>query len=225
MNRHPVWRTYEPIHVPFAATPYPPDMVDLWQPMGLRQGWWADDAPYEGIPDHLRRPLEDWARRYLGGEHNRGMSRDPVIERNLSAIASRLRLTVDASNHLHNGLIQTMDHNPERFLEIVDMSLWLTPGVGGHELAMELDVGGSVWAVAHDHRGLERRVTATEKEAYVAAVRPNDEASDHLKQAWQKIYGIHLTRLTRGTTRSRQSRPCFGISSYRRTTRPRSARF
>src|SRR5664279_2865423 len=118
-----------------------------------------------------------------------------------------------------------MDHNPERFLEIVDMSLWLTPGVGGHELAMELDVGGSVWAVAHDHRGLERRVTATEKEAYVAAVRPNDEASDHLKQAWQKIYGIHLTRLTRGTTRSRQSRPCFGISSYRRTTRPRSARF
>jgi len=47
-------------------------MTEHWEPLGIRYGWWEDEAPYEEIPDHLRTPIEEWATKYLGGEDAHG---------------------------------------------------------------------------------------------------------------------------------------------------------
>lgn len=55
----------------------------------------------------------------------------------------------------------------------------------------DLEIGGSVWRVADDGLSLERRLTETEHSAYVLAVTPDDEATNHLREAWRNAYGLH----------------------------------
>ncbi len=78
---------------------------------------------------------------------------------------------------------------PERFFEILDMALHLSHGHLSDSLKSYLDLGGSVWTVTPDGLSLQRRVTAAEQDAYMAAVTPLDEASNQLKQAWRAAYG------------------------------------
>jgi len=167
-------------------------MTEHWEPLGIRYGWWEDEAPYEEIPDHLRTPIEEWATKYLGGEDAHGYGGADPRARNLAVIASRLRMSFNvSSSRLAGSMVSVMDTDPHRFLEMIDLSLWITSGVGAGELELILHVAGSVWGVSGDHRRLERRVEEAERDAYVAAISPRDEAAENLAESWRKVYGIN----------------------------------
>ena len=167
-------------------------MTEHWEPLGIRYGWWEDEAPYEEIPDHLRTPIEEWATKYLGGEDAHGYGGADPRARNLAVIASRLRMSFNvSSSRLAGSMVSVMDTDPHRFLEMIDLSLWITSGIGAGELELILHVAGSVWGVSGDHRRLERRVEEAERDAYVAAISPRDEAAENLAESWRKVYGIN----------------------------------
>lgn len=56
-------------------------------------------------------------------------------------------------------------------------------------LSVLLDRGGSMWTVAPDGGGLTELVVAEVQELGQAAMYPQDEASEHLAEAWQAAYG------------------------------------
>jgi hypothetical protein len=62
------------------------------------------------------------------------------------------------------------------------------PGTTNYRLLDQiLSDGGSAYTATE--RGIEDRVDATAKDAFEAAVRPMDQASTELSEAWSKAYG------------------------------------
>lgn len=164
-------------------------LVGDWEPLGIRMGWRVDEAPYEGIPDHLKATLETWCMSNLGVDARSPQNRE-MRQRTCSLIASKLRLDLSDASHLVGNLIAIGDYDPHRLFEIIDMHLKMTRGYGATDLDTLLAVGGSVWTLDGEHRGLERRVDPSEKEAYLRTVSPSDDASEHLRSAWAEAFGV-----------------------------------
>ncbi|MGY4394823.1 hypothetical protein [Streptomyces sp. TE12347] len=149
------------------------------------------DALYEGVPDHLLRPLQQWVYEYAdgaGGEIGRIM-------------CLRFRITVPEQTNAAWHLSRQKDM---LLLDVVDALLAFpleldlkTDSSTVFALTMLLDNAGSAYRVADDGAGLELRVSPGVGEALrqtvtdAAAASSAGSAADHLTAAWSAAYGLH----------------------------------
>ncbi|MDX3055972.1 hypothetical protein PV394_12615 [Streptomyces sp. NE06-03E] len=150
----------------------------------------TSDALYEGVPDHLLHPLQQWvleAGRWSDGYLGKTM-------------CLRLRITVPDTTNAAWRLSQQkgmdlLDAVDEILAFLVEMDVSGRSEV--HALDILLDDAGSAYRVADDEGGLELRVstgvseamrqTITDAEAATSA----GSAADHLTAAWRTAYGLH----------------------------------
>lgn len=51
-----------------------------WQPLVVREGWTKVEAPYEGVPSHLKRPLLDWVEATLFPTTSDGLEAETICQ-------------------------------------------------------------------------------------------------------------------------------------------------
>lgn len=152
----------------------------------------VDDGPYEGVPAHLRAPLQAWVETQFDGYHDLDDSLADLICVRLRYIQDSRRTAVD----------QLASSDDLVLLDVVDEVLALRTEIereGDADGALEfwLSEGGSAYKVADDGTGLEWRVDPTVAAATKATVEAASNepsagsASEHLDLAWRAAYGLH----------------------------------
>jgi hypothetical protein len=181
-----------------------------WQPLSRRHISTREETLFEGVPDHLIRPLKAWITGYLDG-------RPELTER----VALQMRVALDTVSV--EQLVETVSaSDPTMLLDVVDVVLHLDKGlwwdldVTGPEPKMEAgladwlpDVGwpkgsraaavegldemlmdaGSAFEVDWRQRCLQRRVDATVTTAAEQAM--SMDGGRHLQASWAATYGRH----------------------------------
>jgi hypothetical protein len=80
------------------------------------------------------------------------------------------------------------DREGERLLDVIHVVIQARPGVTDYvAIDQILSDGGSAYRATP--RGIEHRVDPTAQEAFEAAIRSRDHASNELAEAWSKAYG------------------------------------
>ncbi|MFI8784425.1 hypothetical protein ACIGQC_28215 [Streptomyces albidoflavus] len=149
------------------------------------------DGPYEGVPDHLLVPLQNWveeALNYGGGV--------PEIE-TARRLCLRLRMPPKGGHrHGREYLVPLMEATGVDLLDVVDGLLGqkLLPWRKDVLSAM-LDDAGSAYRINEARNGLEEKVTPAVRDAVrqtiadAAGASSAGSAADHLATAWQAAYG------------------------------------
>ena len=152
-----------------------------------------DDSPYDGVPDHLVRPLQEWIDSILT---NGGYEETVVAE----AVALRLRLAVPSRHNIIDYLAQLSGNT---LLDVIDETLLIMARTDRDtsrqqsNLDFVLDQGGSAYRLNSEGDGLEVRIAPAVRDAVNqtvadAAAEPSaGSASDHLAAAWKSAYGRH----------------------------------
>lgn len=164
-----------------------------WRPLSARSSDSGDayETLAEGVPSWLTASLARWVSKAVGyGLSNTGAyiarieTLEQVLRRPLASAEVRYQ-------HVRPFLLAAAE-DEEVFLDVIDALLALLsrqhPSLG-KELESHLSLGGSAWRVADDGTRLERRVPEEIAQAVTEAVSSNDRAAQHLKQAWQDVYG------------------------------------
>jgi hypothetical protein len=154
-----------------------------------RDGRPAIDGPYEGVPDHLRRPLTRWLENvYTIRPDTLAPDMD---EAGLERLAALLRINLRGTDGygMLSGILAWIDEDDERLLDVIHYTLQIPTRMTKKwdELEILLAYGGSMWQATG--KGLQRRVHATAMEALDTVVAVPDTASDHLARAWTGAYG------------------------------------
>ncbi|MEU3638191.1 hypothetical protein AB0H23_18475 [Streptomyces albogriseolus] len=151
-----------------------------------------EDGPFEGVPDHLSRPLREWVSSVL--RPSTSLEQTEVAE----AVALRLRIPVPARYRAAAYLSSVIDDD---LLNVVDELLLIMTQLRRMDsktlltLEFVLNQGGSAYALNSEKDGLEIRVAATVRDAVTQTVREAagkasaGSASDHLAIAWKAAYG------------------------------------
>ncbi|WP_329253111.1 hypothetical protein OG223_25755 [Streptomyces sp. NBC_01478] len=157
-----------------------------WVPLSVRRGIKPPNQIEEGVPQHLAPALEYWVEGIFGYRSSRGMNRDLIHN---AALAVRIPVVNgDGSAMMHHLLSQCLQ-NGDLFLDVIDYLLSTSVGnSGAPHLEQSLSIGGSAWMAARDLGGLRRRVDETAQRSYDVATSPTDQASDELKQAWDRAF-------------------------------------
>ncbi len=146
-----------------------------------------DDAPYDGVPDHLVEPLQHWVR----GNANTG---DNDLSR---VVCLRLRIPVSSNS---TPLREVTSVQGAMLLDVVDAVLAVRAENGwygdpGDQLAKILTDGGSAYRVNDQRNGLEETIDPTVRDAVKQAIstatqaQNSGSAADHLATAWRAAYG------------------------------------
>lgn len=159
-------------------------VAEQWRPFSARlRGDDVDETLYEGVPAHLRGPLEAW----LGDSTSDGLRQ---------RVAARVRVKLGRS------YAPFAKFDDEQLLDAVDFVLHtgIEPPYSNkqaRELLKQLrDLlldAGSAYKVASDKNGLERRVDTTVADTARRAIQSanGSSASEHLATAWTATYGLH----------------------------------
>lgn len=159
-----------------------------WQPLSVRRGRRSPEEPYEGVPAHMRYSLEKWLRTRFGW-NNRGAGMNDQF---MATLATSLRIPVTRTSKtggISDQIIAALNRDEDLYLDSLDACLHLSGGSGANDLRRMLETGGSVWTVNSEGTGLECRVDATTKEAFLDAVDVADAASEEIASAWTAVYG------------------------------------
>ncbi|MFJ8644370.1 hypothetical protein [Streptomyces sp. NPDC093610] len=154
--------------------------------LGLSQA--VDEAPYNGVPEHLLEPLRRWV-----GSNFSDYSSDAA------ALCLQLRIPVPPRVSARSRLAAAESWE---LLDVVDVILGYTSEEGwdGRDdgsLARLLDIAGSAYQVNDRGDGLEERITPGVREAVIQAVADAEaepsagSAAEHLATAWRGAYGLH----------------------------------
>lgn len=164
-------------------------MDQRWRPLSAREsGDEIEGALFEGVPDHLDQLLREWLV---------DCTQTPIRRR----VAAMTRTVGLPSGHVDFKNWMAAYAPKDRLLDLVDAVLYVgpepNPGRTSYMAISELDDllldGGSVYCVAGDWRGLERRVAAETAEAATRAMATAaaPSAAKHLGAAWKAAYGLH----------------------------------
>ncbi len=155
-----------------------------WQPLSARVGDKPfDDTLYEGVPDHLVDPLQNWL--------EDAIATDRLAER------VNLRLRRPAGRPIRTELVYG---GRSEMLDIIDAILHIRRDNDSirlrDELADLLEDGGSAYKISEDLFSLERRVDPSVTEAFQAAQANaakagRKDAAAHLAEAWKNAYGLN----------------------------------
>ncbi|MEU9002693.1 hypothetical protein [Streptomyces sp. NPDC048551] len=158
------------------------------------------DGPFDGVPEHLQQPLQEWVEYALDAEGLVDHADEDGVER---TVCLRLRIaTIDDPNRggskYHRALCGAVG---PQLLDVVDAVLAYKAERGVCDeadirlLTDILDAAGSAYRVAEAWDGLEERVTLAVRDAVrqaiaeAAAAPAAGSAADHLASAWQAAYG------------------------------------
>ncbi|MEW2557195.1 hypothetical protein AB0957_36575 [Streptomyces zhihengii] len=159
------------------------------------------DGPFDGVPDHLVVPLQEWVAYALGAEGLGDVYDEDAVERTLCL---RLRMVPlqnvvgGVGSKYYRALIEAVGL---RLLDVVDEVLAYKVERGLNDdaaislLINILDEAGSAYRVAWIGDGLEVRVAPAVRDAVhqtmadAAARSTAGSAADHLGAAWQAAYG------------------------------------
>ncbi|MET7826293.1 hypothetical protein ABZT23_16580 [Streptomyces sp. NPDC005386] len=87
-----------------------------------------------------------------------------------------------------NDLVSQCMGDDDLFLDLIDYLLSTRQGNSQYQaLEHSLSIGGSAWMAVKD-RGLQRRVDETAQQSYDSAASPSDQASEELRQAWDRAF-------------------------------------
>lgn len=162
--------------------------ADEWQPLSVRRGRRAPLGPEEGVPGRLQYPLRHWLEGAFGYRSKGGM-RESLMMAVAMAADIPVHETYDVGGIMHQ-ILNACARDEELFLDVIDATLALrSPSAKAPELERALKLGGSVWTVADDGKGLQRRVDESAAAAMAQAASPADSASEELSTAWTAIYG------------------------------------
>lgn len=110
----------------------------------------------------------------------------------MAQVASACRIPVMRTHEIggiSNQIFAAIERDEDLYLDCVDATLQVADRPNATGLSTALQVGGSVWKVRADSRGLERRVPEATAEAYGRAVAACDPVADELKKAWGAVFG------------------------------------
>lgn len=157
------------------------------------------DGPFEDMPEHLTKPLQEWVDYALQSQELANYSDEEEVER---TICIRLRMSPPDGLQGQAPYYWTLTHaDGTDLLDVVDavLAYKVEREVNDPEsirrLSSLLDEAGSAYRVAETLDGLEERVTpgvrdAVRRSIADAAVAPAaGSAADHLAAAWQAAYG------------------------------------
>lgn len=158
-----------------------------WQPLSAREGWSEPEAPYEDVPDHLKRPLVDWVESAIFPPAADGIEPEAVSQ----ILLVRLRVSTPDGESYWATLKKACIANERVLLCAID-TLLLIRSVSTHTRLLNriLEMGGSVWTVASDGKVLERRLGSAQREAAALAMGPTDEATAELQKAWSSTFRL-----------------------------------
>lgn len=157
-----------------------------WQPLSVRRGLRPPSEPAEGVPDHLKFPLQYWLQGVFGYRGSNGMRQDLIMRVALMA-GIPLHPDIEPGN-LQNQVLEACYRESDVFLDVLDAAL----KVSGRDIAslrQALETGGSTWTVAENGQSLQRRMDPMTAEAFKAATSPADKASEEVSIAWEQAYG------------------------------------
>lgn len=161
-------------------------LLVAWTP-GRRRAQKALEAPFEGVPDHLRQPLWDWIdggfRQYMGWHSER-----------LQEIALDLRMSIGAGSYSDQlgAFLRACNEDLDFMLDLAEALLerYKWDDRRGQQLAELLRAANSAYKVKDSWDGLEMRVASGVKEAVQGAIdSAHGSAGDHLTAAWNGAYG------------------------------------
>ncbi|MEU3394973.1 hypothetical protein [Streptomyces albidoflavus] len=149
------------------------------------------DGPYEGVPDHLLTPLQNWVEEALS--YGGGILDTETARR----LCLRLRMPPQRGQHQgHEYLMPLIEATDVDLLDVVD-------GVLGQKhapwqkdaLSAMLDDAGSAYRINEARDGLEEKVAPAVRDAVrqtiadAAGTPFTGSAANHLATAWQAAYG------------------------------------
>ena len=159
-----------------------------WQPLSVRSGKREPDGPYEGMPIHLQHSVGEWLRGRFGWfKPGGGLNNDLMAQ-----VAASLRIPVQRTykpGGISDQIFAAIEKDEDLYLDCLDATLHISRGGSANTLSEALRVGGSVWTVREDRRGLERRVSESTAASYSRSIQANDDSSNELKEAWAAVYG------------------------------------
>ena len=158
-----------------------------WYPLTVREGRPRPEGPYEGVPAHLRTPIQHWLD-IAFGYRGPGTAVSGTGAANMLAVAAACRIQLThggrGSQHYHE-IVRFYDGDPERLLDVIHATIQLVkPPV--ESLDRMLLYGGSAWTATYT--GLQQRADPTARRAFDAASQPVDVASEELRHAWGQAY-------------------------------------
>ncbi|MEH0564424.1 hypothetical protein QBA37_35225 [Streptomyces silvae] len=156
--------------------------------LGLSQA--VDEAPYDGVPAHLRQPLQAWLLGCFNTNREDQYAARICLQLRLSGgEASRFLLSRQQGWELLDAIDATLG-SEDRERDWFGNENW-------EELDDLLDAGGSAYQVNQDGDGLEERVTPAVRDAVSQTVADAEaepsagSAAEHLATAWRAAYGLH----------------------------------
>ncbi|MFJ2568251.1 hypothetical protein ACIO02_35930 [Streptomyces sp. NPDC087568] len=150
----------------------------------------TDDALYEGVPDHLLRPLQRWV--YEMAERADGYIGTTMCLRLRISVPEKTNASWQLSQQKDMDLLDAVD---EILAFLIEMDVRDRSEV--HALSALLDDAGSAYRVTDDGGGLEVRVSPGVRDALhqtvsnAASLTSAGSAADHLTASWQAAYGLH----------------------------------
>ena len=156
------------------------------QPLTTREGRpTRPGGPYEGVPEHLDAQLRSWINDVFGFLPHAAATNENVM----LCVATALRVPLspgDRGLSWYHELMGWCEDDDERLLDIIHAAIQTveTPWVA---LDTMLTLGGSAWTATE--RGLQRRVAPSSYDSFLRAIRPEDNASDELSEAWANAFG------------------------------------
>ncbi|MEU4609332.1 hypothetical protein [Streptomyces umbrinus] len=161
-----------------------------WRRLSARLGATdADDDPYEGVPAHLLRPLQQWVYG-LAAESDGYIGKTVCLWLRIPTTEKRTAAMTLAQ--LDGAALLDAADAILAFLNDVEMSPHSVDA-----LDVLLDDAGSAYRVNDDKNGLEIRIVAAVRDAVrqtvadASAVQSSVSAADHLAAAWKAAYGLN----------------------------------
>ncbi|MDV5142898.1 hypothetical protein R1T08_00790 [Streptomyces sp. SBC-4] len=149
------------------------------------------DGPFEGVPEHLLGPLQQWVPMAL--RDFIGMLKEDLAR----SICLRVRIGAVRNDYGLNYTAPLAQAVGTQLLDVVDQIL--LAGVPDEdvreELSRTLDDAGSVYRINDAGNGLEERVTPAVRDAVRQSIteaadqQTAGSAADHLEAAWKAAYG------------------------------------
>lgn len=157
---------------------------DNWEPLSVRRNQHQPFTPVDGVPDFLWQYAMRWIENAVDDDSSIvcGLSIDLRLER------AGNYLDFQGANYAVRSCLEETGHNQTAALDVID---WLLNHSYGHADALEfiLKSAGHVLRVSPDRSRLVERIEPTLWDEYEQVTQPDDQASQHMQEAWALAFG------------------------------------
>lgn len=149
----------------------------------------APAGPFDGVPDHLDRPLREWMHEVLDDDAaiRIALAMRVVLPNKRTppaALMAEVEADEDLTLHVLDLMLKDRAERPwEYHLDFTDEDI--------DHLEDLLSRGGSLWTVSPERNGLIRRVTPELKGIFDKTSASGSPAADYLRAAWTSVYGLN----------------------------------